>query len=66
MNIDPQEFGRLEGKVEALKERVDANSVMIKDIHEFVTKQKGAAHILLLLCTGVSALVGWFVSYFSK
>lgn len=66
MYVDPQEFGELKGDVKALKDRVDLNSVMIADIHEFVTKQKGAAHVLLLVCTGVSAIVGWFVSYFSK
>jgi hypothetical protein len=66
MHVDPQEFGRLEGKVEALKEQLDANTAKLDDIHAFVQQQKGAANILLVVCTAISAVVGWVVSYFAK
>jgi len=63
---NPREFGRLEEKVENIEKTLVNNTKKLDEIHEFVTKQKGAVHVLLMLVTAVSAFVGWAVSYFTK
>ncbi len=66
MHVNPQEFGELKGAVAAIKERLDGNTEKLDSILAFQQQQKGAVSFLLVLATAVSAVVGWFVSYFSK
>ncbi len=66
MHVNPQEFGELKGAVSAIKERLDENTDKLDSILAFQQKQKGAVSVLLVLATAVSAIVGWFVSYFTK
>lgn len=66
MEVSPQEFGELKGTVTAMKEKLDANSEKLDDIHAYVNQQKGAASTLMLLASAVSAVVGWVVSWFAN
>ncbi len=63
MYVDPQEFGRLEGKVEALKEQVDLNSKKLDDIHTYVTKQKGAANTIHMVWIVVTTAIASAIAY---
>jgi tetrahydromethanopterin S-methyltransferase subunit G len=64
MYVDPQEFGELKGKVEAIKERLDSNTSKIDEIHEYVTKQKGAAATIHILWVAITAAIATAISYF--
>jgi hypothetical protein len=64
MYVDPQEFGELKGKVEAIKERLDSNTAKIDDIHEYITKQKGAAATIHIIWVFITAAIATAISYF--
>jgi hypothetical protein len=38
---------------------------MLGQLLEYQSKQKGAAHVLLLISSAVAAVIGWFISAFS-
>ncbi len=64
MYVDPQEFGELKGKVEAMAQRVDDNSDLIKEIHEYVTRQKGAAQTVHLIWVVITTAIATAIAYF--
>jgi len=71
--VNPIAFGRVLGRLDAQAEDIQELKIGQKDIGqkldqllEFQSKQKGAAHVLLLLSSAVAAVIGWIVSAFSS
>jgi hypothetical protein len=64
--FDQREFGRLESKVEHIEATLLANTKKLDEIHEYVTKQKGAAATIHLIWVVASAAIASAVAYFKS
>jgi hypothetical protein len=64
MNFDQREFGRLETKVEHIEATLLANSKKLDEIHEYVTKQKGAAATIHIIWVAITAAITTGITYF--
>jgi hypothetical protein len=61
-------LGRLDAQAEdiqELKTGIKDNAAKLDKLLEYQAKQKGAAHVLLMLSSAVAAVIGWVVSAFS-
>lgn len=66
MYVDPEEFGYMKAKVEAIEKQQGLDSVKLNEVHEYVTRQRGAATTVTALATTIASAAaiasGWFFS----
>jgi hypothetical protein len=55
--IDPQEFGQMQGQMQALTKQVEALSVKINEMHTQMSEAKGGWRMLMLV-GGISGAAG--------
>ena len=70
-DFNPVAFGKVLGRLDAQEKLIEdlkkgqlETNRKLDTLLEYQAKQRGAAQVLLLAAAGVSAVVGWIVSYF--
>lgn len=67
--IDPQQFGLLQGQVEGLTRMVTELATDMKAVREQLAEAKGGWRLLLLLggaAASAGGLIGWALTHFSR
>jgi len=63
--IDPVKYGQLWEKVDSLSNKVDNMDKDIKELLELANKSRGGFWMGMVIASGVSAFVGWFIHLFT-
>jgi hypothetical protein len=65
-NIDPVEYGKLLGKVDALSAKVESMDSDIKELLALANKSKGGFWMGMAMASTVSGFVAWFVTIWNR
>jgi len=65
-NIDPVEYGKLLGKVDALSAKVESMDSDIKELLALANKSKGGFWMGMAIASAVSGFVAWFVTVWNR
>jgi len=65
-NIDPIEYGKLLGKVDALSIKVESMDTDIKELLALANKSKGGFWMGMAIASAVSGFVAWFVTTWNR
>ena len=65
-NIDPVEYGKLLGKVDALSERVECMESDLKELLALANKSKGGFWAGMMMASAIGGGMSWFVSHMGK
>ena len=65
-NIDPVEYGKLLGKVDALSDKVESMDSDIKELLALANKSKGGFWMGMAMASTVSGFVAWFVTIWNR
>ena len=59
-NIDPVEYGKLLGKVDALSEKVECMESDLKELLALANKGKGGFWMGMMMASAIGGVVAWF------
>lgn len=65
-SIDPIEYGKLIGKVDALSAKVESMDSDIKELLALANKSKGGFWMGMAIASAVSGFVAWFVATWNR
>ena len=65
-NIDPVEYGKLLGKVDALSEKVECMESDLKELLALANKGKGGFWAGMMMASVLGSIASWFVSHMGK
>lgn len=65
-NIDPVEYGKLLGKVDALSIKVESMDADIKELLALANKSKGGFWMGMAVASAVSGFVAWFITTWNR
>lgn len=65
-NIDPVEYGKLLGKVDALSIKVESMDSDIKELLALANKSKGGFWMGMAVASAVSGFVAWFITTWNR
>ena len=65
-NINPIEYGKLLGKVDALSEKVECMESDLKELLALANKGKGGFWMGMMMASALGGGMSWFVSHMGK